>query len=272
MPTGRVGLLGWPLGHSVSPAMHNAAFEALGIPWRYSAYPCAPADLPTHVARLLNEEQVAGLNVTVPHKQAVLALPQVTAIAPEVEAIGAANTLTRQPDDTLHASNTDWRGFAEDLAAHAVAVTGQLCLVLGTGGSAKAIAYALKQLGAGPVISVSRAANPPDVCGYGDLAELTEQAGLIVNCTPVGMSPAVNASPWPEGVAFPAQVVLYDLIYNPPRTRLMVQAEAAGARAIGGLGMLVRQGALAFEAWTGRRPPLDVMAAAAERALGLRPN
>ncbi|MBI5961524.1 MAG: hypothetical protein HY866_22480 [Chloroflexi bacterium] len=103
--------------------------------------------------------------------------------------------------------------------------------------------------------------------GYSDLPSWADRAALIVNCTPVGMFPKVDGSPWPEEVPFPACAALYDLVYNPPVTRLMTQAQAAGARAVGGLGMLVRQGALAFEQWTGVQPPLDVMLSAARRAL-----
>jgi shikimate dehydrogenase len=157
------------------------------------------------------------------------------------------------------------------LLAYGVTVEGSSCLILGTGGSARAIDYALRHaLNALPPWWVSRTPGSQDrVIPYADLPGQAARAALIVNCTPVGMVPNVEQSPWPEDVPFPADAVLYDLVYNPPVTRLMMQAQSAGARALGGLGMLVRQGALAFEQWTGVLPPLDVMFLAARRALNL---
>ncbi len=264
----RVGLLGWPLGHSVSPAMHNAAFEALGLDWRYEALAVPPEGLAERVSAWL-ADGYRGFNVTVPHKRAVLGLPEMAQVDPAVEAIGAANTLIRLPDGKLRAANTDWQGFADEVQAQGIAVRGVRCLVLGTGGSAQAVAYALRRLGATSITFVSRCpTGQPDTIGYEALSRVAE-AGLVVNCTPIGMAPHVEASPWPEGVPFPKGAAVYDLIYNPPVTRLMAQAREAGAPAIGGLGMLVRQGALSFEQWTGVAPPLDVMERAARQALGI---
>lgn len=260
----RVGLLGWPLGHSVSPAMHNAAFAALGLNWHYDLYPHADglADL---FKRLL-DDGVRGLNVTIPHKQAVLDLAVVTSHSDAVRAIGAANTLIRKDDGSLHAENTDWAGFTDDLHAHSIDPTGRACIVLGSGGSSKAVVYALKNGGAAAVHVVSRAPGPGQI-GYAELPDLAGRIDLIVNCTPVGMSPHVENSPWPQGAPIPRHGAVYDLIYNPRQTRLMAQAEAQGAQAVGGLGMLIRQGAHAFELWTGQTPPIDVMTTAAEAAL-----
>jgi len=269
--TEKVGLIGWPVAHSVSPAMHNAAFAALGLDWRYDLLPIPPDDLTRRLGELL-AEGYRGFNVTVPHKRAVLDMPHVAEVDPVAAEIGAANTLTLQPGGGLRAANTDWRGFADDLAANDIRVGGAFCLVLGTGGSSKAVAYALRHGGAAEVLLVSRQPDPAKAAiGYGQVADAIagRESLLIVNCTPVGMHPAVDASPWPDGLSFPACASLVDLIYNPPRTRLMSQALGAGARAVGGLGMLVRQGALAFEAWTGIAPPIDVMEQAARRALGL---
>ena len=264
----RVGLLGWPLGHSVSPAMHNAAFEALGLDWRYEALAVPPERLAERVSVWL-ADGYRGFNVTVPHKRAVLGLQEVTQVDPAVKAIGAANTLIRQPDGKLGATNTDWRGFADEVQAQGIAVRGICCLVLGTGGSAQAVAYALHRLGAASITFVSRRpTGQPDTIGYEALSRFVE-VGLVINCTPVGMAPHVEASPWPDGVPFPKGAAIYDLIYNPPVTRLMAQAREAGAHAVGGLGMLVRQGALSFEQWTGVAPPLDVMERAAQQALSI---
>jgi len=265
--TERVGLLGWPVAHSVSPTMHNAAFRALGLDWHYELLPVPPDRLADEVARLV-AAGYRGFNVTVPHKQAAFRLPGVAAISPAAAAIGATNTLTVQPGGALAADNTDWQGFAADLRAQGIDVSGGLCVVLGTGGSARAVVYALQQEGAAQIVLVSR--NPgrrAGVVSYDDLAALAPQARLIVNCTPVGMHPHRDRCPWPEGVPFPPGAALYDLVYNPPMTRLMRLARAAGARAIGGLGMLVRQGALSFTQWVSVAPPLAIMAEAARHAL-----
>jgi len=265
--TERAGLIGWPVAHSVSPAMHNAAFGALGLDWQYDLLPAPPERFAAAVAAWV-AAGYRGFNVTIPHKGAALRLPQVRAISPAAEAIGAANTLTVEPDGSLAADNTDWRGFADDLAAGGIAVEGARCLVLGTGGSARAVIYALRAGGAVAITAISRQPGGRDgAAGYGDLARLAPGADLVVNCTPAGMSPDVAASPWPEDVPFPGGAALVDLIYNPPVTRLMADAQAAGARTVGGLGMLVRQGALAFERWTGIAPPLAIMLEAARHAL-----
>lgn len=259
-------MLGWPVEHSVSPVMHNAAFAALGFDaWQYDLLPVPPEALAERIAALLAAGYV-GFNVTVPHKAAVLDLRQVRTVDADVQAMGAANTLIREPDGNLRAANTDWRGFRDDLLADGVDSAGGSCLILGTGGSAQAVAYALRQMGASAVTFVSRyPAGRADTIGYDALPGAG--VALIVNCTPVGMWPAVEASPWPAGLPFPADAVVFDLIYNPSVTRLMARARAAGLHATGGLGMLVRQGALSFEMWTGQPAPLDVMTAAARRAL-----
>jgi shikimate dehydrogenase len=262
----KVGLLGWPLDHSVSPAMHKAAFAALGIDGRYDSLPIPPDDLERRVFELA-EAGYSGFNVTVPHKRAILRHPLVSELDPDVQAVGAANTLARLEDGTFRVSNTDWRGFVADRAAQGVTVQDAVCLILGTGGSAKAVNYALQGEGTKEIIGVSRGAGEgTSLIGYDDLNRVGK-VDLVINCTPVGMFPAVDASPWPEDTPIPKGAVLYDLIYNPPLTRLMVRWTDAGKRAIGGLGMLIRQGALAFELWTGQAPPLDVMEAAAKAAL-----
>jgi shikimate dehydrogenase len=268
--TERVGLLGWPVEHSVSPAMHNAAFAALGLDWQYDLLPVPPSKLEAEIRRLIKEEGYRGFNVTVPHKQAAFRLPRMCEISPAANAIGAVNTLVVQPDgDMMDGENTDWRGFAIDLDEHEIQIAGARCLILGSGGSAQAVVYALGQGGAESVTLVSRRPSKPGEISYNDLGDVAPTVDLIINCTPVGMSPDVDRSPWPEDVPFPPEAVLYDLVYNPPFTRLMVQAESAGVDVTGGLGMLVWQGALAFELWTGIKPPVDVMTEAAREALGI---
>jgi shikimate dehydrogenase len=268
--TERVGLLGWPVEHSVSPAMHNAAFAALGLDWQYDLLPVPPSKLEAEIRRLIKDEGYRGFNVTVPHKQAAFRLPRMCTTSPAANAIGAVNTLVVHPDgDILDGENTDWRGFAIDLDEHEVQIAGAPCLILGSGGSARGVVYALEQGGAESVTLASRRPSQPGEISYNDLGDVAPTVDLIINCTPVGMSPDVDRSPWPEDVPFPRDAVLYDLVYNPPFTRLMAQAESAGARVIGGLGMLVWQGALAFELWTGILPPVDVMTEAARAALGI---
>jgi len=270
-----VGLIGWPVEHSVSPAMQNAAFEALGLPWRYQLLPTPPGEVGAALARL-RAEGYRGANVTVPHKQAVM--PFLDEIGAAARAIGAVNTLVLR-EGRWEGHNTDAQGFLAALRAGGCQPEGQRVLVLGAGGGARSVVYALTQVGCEVTIynrTASRArALAADMAGLGRsvsaVATLDEldlgTFGLLVNATSVGMWPDVDASPWPAALPLPGQWTVFDLVYNPAETRLLAQARAAGATTIGGLGMLVYQGALAFELWTGYRPPVALMRAAAERAL-----
>ncbi len=275
-----VGLIGWPVSHSISPIMHNAAFDYLGLDWRYVPTPVAvktPAAMQQALAGLA-ALGLRGANVTVPHKQAVI--PYVERLLPAAQAIGAVNTLVVEPNGGLTADNTDAAGFISDLREHGVEPEGQHVLVLGAGGSARAVVYGLAQAKAERIIVLNRtletaqsvvAALQPlaPACRMSafalpdDLPKLASYADLIVNCTSLGMTPHVDTMPWLEDVSFRSGQVVYDLVYNPAQTRLLRQAAQDGARTIGGLGMLVWQGALAFERWTGRPAPVDVMRAAA---------
>lgn len=284
-----VGLIGWPVNHSVSPLMHNAAFAALGLDWRYVPLPVDPGR-PDAVRRAvlgLAALGMMGANVTVPHKQAVM--PFVDRLLPAAQAIGAVNTLIVEPDGSLTGDNTDADGFVRDLREHGVEVLGRRVLLLGAGGSARAVAYGLMKAGAERIDVLNRtpaaaealvdAIQPlmtvsdllaPGFCSLmagalpQDVEQFSYDADLIVNCTPLGMTPHGDTTPWPQGVPLWSSQVVYDLVYNPPRTLLLRQAEAVGAQAIGGLGMLVWQGALAFERWTGRAAPVEIMRGAAE--------
>lgn len=263
----RIGLLGWPVAHSVSPAMHNAAFRAARLDWQYEALAVPPERLADEVAQRVAEGW-RGFNVTIPHKRAALDLPQIADVSPAAQAIGAANTLAVQPDGTLSADNTDWEGFARDLRMYRIQPDQLNCLVLGTGGSSDAVVYALGQLNARAITRVSRAPDGrPGVIGYDELTAHAPSANLVVNCTPLGLAPEVNRSPWPDDVPLPEHAMLYDLVYNPPVTALMRRFQAAGLKAFGGLGMLVWQGALAWSRWTDTPPPVDIMFAAARAAL-----
>ena len=279
-----VGLIGRPVAHSVSPAMHNAAFARLGLDWRYVPLPVEPrAQAVGEAVRGLRALGLRGANVTVPHKQAVI--PFLDRLGPAAAAIGAVNTITVEHDGTLTGDNTDAPGFVADLRAHGVAPAGRRVLVLGAGGSARAVVYGLAEAGAAQITVLNRtperaadlvASLQPafPACTLasgsrpGDLARCAPEAQIIVNCTSLGMSPVIDASPWEDDVPLAPDQMVYDLVYNPPHTRFMAQAAAAGARAVGGLGMLIRQGALSFERWTGLHAPLDAMRAAAAQRFG----
>jgi len=301
-----VGLLGWPVSHSFSPAMHNAAAAALGLDLVYVPLPVHPDDLATAVAAL-PALHFLGANVTIPHKEAII--PHLDELDPAARAIGAVNTvvnsercsvfseqfsvnseqsslvvgrwsLRQAQGGPLVGFNTDWSGFLADLEQLGVAVNGRDCLILGAGGSARAVAYGLAQAG-GKVSLVARRPSAAQqlaaalqltatIYGWDELAQAAavnpaaQHPPLIVNTTPLGMTPHADQSPWPDGLPFPPNAFVYDLVYNPGQTRLMCQAQAAGLQTATGLGMLVQQGALAFKLWTGVMPDLQVMREAIE--------
>ena len=276
------GLIGRPVEHSVSPAMHNAAFEALGLNWRYTLLTTEPGQVEAVIGRL-REEGFRGANVTVPHKQAVM--PYLDDVSNAARAIGAVNTIVERRGAII-GHNTDADGFMAALRAAGFEPSGRRALLLGAGGAARAVVFALLQEGTERVLLLNRTVERAQVladhldCRDGGpprlevrpltaetLVECAQDADLLVNTTPVGMWPHGELSIWPDGVPVPEHLAVFDLVYNPLETRLLRQARECGARPIGGLEMLVRQGALAFELWTGERAPLDVMRTAAERAL-----
>lgn len=272
--TNKVGVIGWPLTHSISPSMHNAAFKALGMDWEYDLMPIPP-DIVRLGLREPAQHGYIGVNVTIPHKQAVLQFVKADETA---RAIGAVNTVDFR-DNT--GTNTDVIGLIEDLQAHGVELRGTRVLVLGAGGAARAAVYGLAAQGA-QITVVNRtletaqtmianmslysfALMSAKVMMLDDAVE--QPIDLIVNCTSAGLYPKVEESPWVEGVPFPKGVTVYDMVYRPTVTTLMKLAEANGGRAVGGLGMLVRQGAASFKQWTGVQPPLEVMFEAARAEL-----
>ncbi len=277
MALNKVGLIGWPVEHSLSPAMHNAAFEALGMDdWFYDVM-AIPPDIVKHGVREPGRHGYVGINITVPHKQAAMRY-----IMPDdkARAIGAVNTIVYA---TNTGTNTDVDGFIDDLSANEVKLADAKVVVLGAGGAARAAIYGLVLAGSHVTVvnrTLTRAqevvANLALSAGIQGVAVQTldeaaeAQTDLIVNCTSAGMWPHVDESPWIAGVPFPQGVTVYDMVYRPEVTRLMQQAESHGGRAIGGLGMLVRQGAAAFKLWTGRDAPIDVMFDAVSAALKAR--
>lgn len=277
----RLALLGYPLVHSLSPAMHNAALAHVGLSdWHYEALPVEPARLGKAVA-VLRGDDYAGANVTVPHKEYVI--PFLDGLTPVAQAIGAVNTiLKRSASEALEGEglighNTDAAGWLADLHALGVMITGKPVLLLGAGGAARAAVAGCASVGASVRIIARRREQALNLQSLiprletfdftaSDLRRAAADCALIVNCTPLGMSPRVDASPWLDGVPFPPDAFVYDMVYNPAETRLTQQARAAGLRAANGLGMLVEQGALAFELWTGSTAPRALMRAAAEQA------
>jgi shikimate dehydrogenase len=277
----RTGLLGWPLGHSVSPAMHDAAFAALGLAGRYELLPVPPQGLAGLVGSLA-AEGFRGVNVTIPHKQAVM--PLMDGLSDAARLIGAVNTVVVGPDGRLHGDNTDWLGFLHPLDARGVELAGKSALLLGAGGAARAVVYALAQRGIAHIAILNRTrARAEELAAHARALNLSSAIhpssfpihpssfilhhSLIINTTPLGMFPHPEASPWPADLPFPPGCLVYDLVYRPERTALLRQAAAAGCPVQGGLEMLVVQGAAAFERWTGQAPPLPAMMAAARSAL-----
>jgi len=294
------GLIGYPLGHSLSPLIHTAALQALNLAGEYRLYATPPLPVgQAELARLLGavrRGEIHGLNATIPHKQSLLSM--VDDLSPAARTIGALNTLVLR-GDRLVGENTDAPGFAADLercVPGLLAVgSGQaapLALVLGAGGSARAVVFTLQAAGWRVAIATRRlqqgldlAQAFPGLAAFGqnvhpsstallletsDLQELIARCAddgirlaLIVNTTPLGMSPRIDANPWPEKVSYPPEAVVYDLVYNPGETALMQQARLAGLAAFSGLGMLVEQAALAFEIWTGLPAPRQAMRLAA---------
>ena len=274
MAKNRVGVIGFPIEHSLSPVMHNAAFAALGMSdWLYDAMSIPPDILRYGVQEPKNHGYI-GINVTVPHKEAMMELVRPDEIA---RAIGAVNTVDFRNSS---GTNTDADGLVNDLQANDVPIAKERVLVLGAGGAARAVIYGLAREGAQlAVVNRTKTRAERLVADLSSAAALDgitvmtlDEAAdwgmsLIVNCTSVGLHPHVNQSPWIHGLSFPDAVTVYDTVYRPANTALMQQCIAHGGRALGGLGMLVRQGALSFEMWTGVAPPIDVMYRAAQAAL-----
>lgn len=280
------GLIGWPLAHSLSPALHGAALRAAGLDGSYQLYPAppGPGGLRTidKLTKKLRSGELHGLNVTIPHKQTVISgLDHLTAAA---AAAGAVNTIFLD-GTALVGENTDVPGFLAGLAELQLS-SRDSALVLGAGGAARAVVYALalswrkifiaarrvdqaeavaQKLSA---VSLRGAAGPRAVeivplpfvaVALGDTAA---RCNLIVNATPIGMAPEISASPWPGDLPFPASAAAYDLVYNPRDTAFIQSARRAGAPTVGGLTMLVEQAALSFERWTDQHASRTAMRAA----------
>jgi shikimate dehydrogenase len=259
------GVVGFPVRHSRSPAMMNAAFRELGLYWRYLPLPLPP-ELFAEAVRALPGSGYGGVNVTIPHKLAAHELADER--SPAAAAIGAANTLTFA-DGRIEADNTDAQGLLDAIGEP---VAGKRALVLGAGGAARAAVWALRQAGAAEVSvwnrTPERARSLSAELGA-RAVERPEGAELVVNATSVGLDPELGeqdtlAALGLDGIDPPA--LLVDLPYAEGGTALSAWAERAGARVVDGLEVLVRQGALSLRSWTGRDAPLEVMRAAARGA------
>jgi shikimate dehydrogenase len=268
------GLIGDPVAHSRSPALHNAAFAHLGLRARYELWHTPAADLPARVESL-RAPHILGANVTLPHKIAVLEL--LDRLDPAVQVIGAANTIIREADGSLTGANTDAPAFLSSLREEAgYDPAGQTAVILGASGAARAAAVALIGAGLarlavanrtieraeallGDLLAAAERDPPLYALALDDagLPELLAEATLIVNATSIGWHG--NDSPL-AAAHIPPGALVFDMIYRP--TQLLRDAASRGARTLDGAGMLARQAALAFERWTGRAAPLDVMRAA----------
>jgi shikimate dehydrogenase len=270
----RLAVLGHPVAHSRSPAMQNAALRELGLgEWRYEAIDVAPEEFESRV-RALAEQGFRGANVTVPHKQAALGLADVP--SEMAREIGAANTLVFIGSD-IGAHNTDADGF---LAALPRSPQGARALVLGAGGAARAVVWALERDGASVEVWNRTAARAEQLCaevggatvgteqlrGTGGTGGAPNQSGydLVVNTTAVGLDGEDPFASLPlDSDRFGAGQTVVDMVYGETPSPLLAAAAAAGAETVDGLEILVQQGALSLRIWTGREPPLDVMRAAA---------
>lgn len=275
------GIIGNPIGHTMSPVMHNAAFKKLGIDYSYVPFRVSKEELGEAIAgiRALN---IRGINVTIPHKVAVI--PLLDKLEPLAEKIGAVNTIVND-DGILTGYNTDASGFLQTLLEKSIEPGGKNIVILGAGGASRAISFILAERGAHLVIlnrqleldwaeelahhisqSFKKEVKALEL-NKENLAMVLEKAEVLINATSVGMSHEIGETPVPAELLKPGLVV-FDIVYNPVKTRLLREAEAAGAETIGGLDMLVWQGVLAFEKWTGQKAPFDLMKKEAIKALG----
>ncbi len=274
----RLGLIGYPLGHSLSPQLHRAALASARLEGDYRLFPIPPGEgglaAMSALVGLLHQGELHGLNVTIPHKQYVMSL--VDELSEVARAVGAVNTIYKSRDDILVGDNTDVPGFLRDLSRLMGASVPGRGLVLGAGGSARAVVYGLAANGWNVKVLARRVEQATALIteigavlpgrSHLEVMQLVEEnlallgdVDLVVNTTPVGMFPHVAGCPWPDTIPLPGHATIYDLVYNPIETVLVRRAKEAGQPAAGGAGMLVAQAALAFQRWTGIDAPFDVM-------------
>lgn len=268
-----LGVIGSPIAHSLSPVMHNAAIQALGVDFVYLPFAIAPADLPDAIKGFA-AIGLQGFSVTIPHKQAIM--PLLAEISPVAQAIGAVNTVC-WAETGWYGTNTDAEGFLAPLKQMNRTWNQTTAVVLGNGGAARAVVAGCAELGCAQIQVVGRNleklqafdqswqgssfANQISVHTWEQLPQLLPQAGLVVNTTPIGMHPHEQSSPLAaaELQRLAADTIVYDLIYTPRPTLLLQQAQQQGATVIDGLEMLVQQGAVALQLWLRQPAPVEVM-------------
>ena len=272
----RLGIFGWPVAHSKSPQMHESAASALGIELRYERFEVTPDDLADAVRRK-HEAGIDGYNLTVPHKEAIMAL--IDEVAPAARAIGAVNTVARV-DGRYIGHNTDAPGLVRSLEEAGVQVGDARVVVVGAGGAARAAVVGLANAGASEVTVLSRRPEQGEAlvrslgahveCAL-DAAPLSEASWSFETATLLVQATSATLESNPGAVAFaaalpidelPAEAAVVDMVYKPVKTSVLTRAEERGLSIVDGLGMLLHQGAIAFEMWTGFEPPLDVMRSA----------
>jgi shikimate dehydrogenase len=275
-------VIGDPVGHSLSPQIHNSAFRALGLDFAYVAFPVKRGNV-AEAVRAVRALGIRGLSVTIPHKVDILAhLDGVEEVARNT---GSVNTVVNE-GGRLFGTSTDGGGALRALAERGVSPAGRRCVLLGSGGAARALAFSLATLDPLPRLTIL-GVEPDELKGLaGDLARKTRlspqaedlrpatldaslsDAEILIHATPIGMSPRVNESLVPAELLRPGLVV-FDVVYTPLETRLLKDAAAAGATCVPGLGMFVHQAAIQFELWTGQKAPADVMTRTVSEALAL---
>ena len=278
-----MGVIGHPIAHSLSPIMHNAAIAHLGINYVYLPFAVSP-ELLAQAVEGFAAIGVNGFNVTIPHKQAIM--PLLADISPLAQAVGAVNTVWRASDG-WHGTNTDVTGFLAPLRSLPKDWHHTEVIVLGNGGSARAVVAGCAELGCGTIRVFGRDRRKLDQFHrswehspfkislethlWETLPQFVPRAGLVVNTTPVGMHPQVDQLPIaPELLnALEPSAIAYDLIYTPNPTRFLQLASQQGATAIDGLEMLVQQGAAALEIWLNQSPPVEVMRRSLQQHLGI---
>lgn len=264
-----LAIIGHPIGHSLSPLMHNTALHALGLDYDYRPIDIEPSQLKQGIQDLITQG-IVGFNVTIPHKQSVI--PFLHEISDEARTIGAVNTIVVR-DGRLHGYNTDVYGVSKSLEPHAARLEGKNVVILGAGGAARAVLFCLLNQfkPAGISLATRSIERGKELAGsFGQkhsitvlslpdpsLHQLVTEATFVVNATPAGMTPNVSASPLPTTIAFHRDQIVFDLIYTPMQTTLLKIAAAHGATTIDGLEMFLHQGAKAFELFTGKTMPLD---------------
>lgn len=268
--TQKVGLLGWPLGHSLSPAMHNAAFAASNLDYVYLPLPTPPELLAQAVAGL-RALGFAGVNVTIPHKVAIM--DYLDEIDSSAQLVGAVNTIVVK-EDRLIGYNTDAGGYICSLEQAGISVTGKSAVILGAGGAARAVVAGLVGAKIASITISARDKNKADsiaqlfsgvipvngvVWKNKEFTAAVSKANLVVNATSLGMHPDIASQPPIQWNLLQQSAVVSDLVYNPPVTSFMAEGARRGHTVVGGNGMLIEQGALAFELWTGCKAPKQVM-------------